>query len=596
MTDSFEPPAQPTPASPPADLPGAALMPPPPSPASGGLASGGLGSAPAPLGDLPGEPAVLPAAAPVSAPSALRLEGLVQAVDAARGRLDDAVLEPATTLAARGGHRLTLSAEHTIVALAGATGSGKSSLFNALTGLELAGVGLRRPTTSWALACSWGPPGAEGLLEWMGIPARHQVSRMSMLDRSDDDTRLDGLVLLDLPDHDSTEVAHHLEMDRLVKHADVLVWVLDPQKYADAAIHDRYIRPMAGYSDVTIVVLNQIDRISPDQRDRAMADLRRLLADEGLPNVTVLGVSAARGEGIDDLKRELVRRIRSRASAQQRLDTDVRAVAEEISRVGGRSVVPGVTDTDVDELDRALVESVGVPQIVSAISTLTRRRAVARTGWPITRWLSRLRKEPWQNLGFGDDLSPAELVKVALPEHAYLQRATAETAVREFAEKASVGFERPWREAVRGASTVQGADIVAELDRAISSTDLRAVRPAGWWSAVNLLQWVLLATAIGGFVWWGVSDLAGIGLEPRRVAGQSLALVLGLGGIVGGIVLATLSRMGARFGARSRAAYADRQLRATIDQVATTRVTGPVRAEVAAYERYRAGLERALAR
>ena len=53
--------------------------------------------------------------------------------------------------------RLRLSAAHTIVALAGATGSGKSSLFNALTGLDLAAVGVKRPTTSWATACAWDP-------------------------------------------------------------------------------------------------------------------------------------------------------------------------------------------------------------------------------------------------------------------------------------------------------------------------------------------------------------------------------------------------------------------------------------------------------
>ena len=36
------------------------------------------------------------------------------------------------------------------------------------------------------------------------------------------------------------EVLHHLEVDRLVDMADLLVWILDPQEYADAAIHDRY--------------------------------------------------------------------------------------------------------------------------------------------------------------------------------------------------------------------------------------------------------------------------------------------------------------------------------------------------------------------
>ena len=52
-------------------------------------------------------------------------------------------------------------------------------------------------------------------------------------------------MLLDLPDHDSTVAAHRLEVDRLVALVDVLVWVLDPQKYADAAIHERYLRPLA---------------------------------------------------------------------------------------------------------------------------------------------------------------------------------------------------------------------------------------------------------------------------------------------------------------------------------------------------------------
>src|SRR5512139_2768865 len=134
-----------------------------------------------------------------------RLDGLATAVQASRGRLDDAVVDPAQEVAERAASRLRLSAEHTVVALAGATGSGKSSTFNALTGLDLSAVGVRRPTTSWATACVWGQEGAAELLEWLGIPARHQVMRDSMLDSGPADTSLDGAVLLDLPDHDSTE-------------------------------------------------------------------------------------------------------------------------------------------------------------------------------------------------------------------------------------------------------------------------------------------------------------------------------------------------------------------------------------------------------
>ena len=155
-----------------------------------------------------------------------RLDGLEAAVTAARGRVDDELVTEAEAVVARASGRLRLSAEHTVVAIAGATGSGKSSTFNALTGLELSAVGVRRPTTSWATACVWGREGADELLDWLGIPPRHQTTRDSMLDTGRQDpaeAALQGVVLLDLPDHDSTEVSHHLEVDRLVNLADLLV-------------------------------------------------------------------------------------------------------------------------------------------------------------------------------------------------------------------------------------------------------------------------------------------------------------------------------------------------------------------------------------
>ncbi|MFL6154757.1 MAG: ABC transporter, partial [Marmoricola sp.] len=80
----------------------------------------------------------------------VRVHGLESAVQAARGRLDDSLLDPAEEIVGKAAERLRLSADHTVVALGGATGSGKSSTFNALVGLELASVSVRRPTTSWA--------------------------------------------------------------------------------------------------------------------------------------------------------------------------------------------------------------------------------------------------------------------------------------------------------------------------------------------------------------------------------------------------------------------------------------------------------------
>ena len=138
-------------------------------------------------------------------------------------------------------------------------------------------------------------------------------------------------MLLDLPDHDSTAVAHRLEVDRLVGLVDLLVWVLDPQKYADAAVHDRYLRPLAAHAGVLLVVLNQVDRLAPDGARGCLADLRRLLDSEGLASVPVLAVSARTGAGLPELRAELARRVAARRAASDRLVADVRGAVAGLS-------------------------------------------------------------------------------------------------------------------------------------------------------------------------------------------------------------------------------------------------------------------------
>ena len=59
-----------------------------------------------------------------------RIEALQSAAEAARGRLDDDTVGQAEEVVERAAGRLRLSADHTVVAIAGATGSGKSSTFN----------------------------------------------------------------------------------------------------------------------------------------------------------------------------------------------------------------------------------------------------------------------------------------------------------------------------------------------------------------------------------------------------------------------------------------------------------------------------------
>src|SRR5579859_8091308 len=207
-----------------------------------------------------------------------------------------ALLDDAEAVLKRAGERLRLSGSHTVIALAGGTGSGKSTLFNALSGASFSPPGVTRPMTRHVHACVWGMQGAAPLLDWLGVQRRHRYARASVLDSGESD--LDGLILLDLPDHDSVVTASMAAVDRLAKLADMVIWVLDPQKYADAAVHNRYLIPLAGHASVFTVVLNQIDTLPPDQISDCEQDLRRLLDAEGLTETPVLPVSARTGAGL----------------------------------------------------------------------------------------------------------------------------------------------------------------------------------------------------------------------------------------------------------------------------------------------------------
>src|SRR3954447_16903288 len=231
-----------------------------------------------------------------------RLTALAEATDIAEGRLEPAVVQDARAVVQRAGERIGHGLEATVVALAGPTGAGKSTLFNALAGRALTAEGVRRPTTATATAAVWGA-NQPALLDWLEVPARHVL----------DGGGPEGLVLLDLPDFDSVEAAHRLEVDRLVRLVDLLVWVVDPQKYADAALHDRYLRPLARHAAGMVVVLNQADRLGP-QAEGAREDLRRLLAASGMGRVPVLGVSARTHEGSSALRRVIEERVAGRAA------------------------------------------------------------------------------------------------------------------------------------------------------------------------------------------------------------------------------------------------------------------------------------------
>jgi GTP-binding protein EngB required for normal cell division len=500
-----------------------------------------------------------------------RLAALGEAADLGEGRLDNEAVERARAVVAQAGERLGLGLESTVVALAGPTGSGKSRLFNALAGEDLAAVGRRRPTTDAGQAAVWGDS-ADPLLDWLQIPLRHRLAADG----------LDGLVLLDLPDFDSVETAHRLEVDRIVGLADLVAWVVEPQKYADAALHDRYLRPLASHGEAMAVVLNQADLLSPHDVDAWRADVGRLLAEDGLRGAPLLVVSAETGEGLDELRRLLAERVRARDAAVARLAADVDDAAEALADACGDESAAGVRSEDRRRLATALEDAAGVPAVLRAVETSHRRRGALATGWPFFRWVRRFRPDPIRRLRLPE--TPRPEVRTSLPRPTDVQTAQVATAARRLADRAAEGLPEPWPRLVREAATGRDAEVADRLDRAVSGADLHVSRPR-WWSAASFIQKVFALAVLAGGIWLLV--LAGLGflhvdeVVPLPEAyGIPIPTWLLAGGALVGIVLAFLARLVNGGGARRRARAAARSLRARVEEVGQELVVAPVEAEL----------------
>ncbi|MHC0429683.1 YfjP family GTPase [Streptomyces sp. O3] len=514
-----------------------------------------------------------------AAPLRARLDALRELVGLSRTRLDGRTLAEAGRVLDQAAARRELSDRHTVVAIAGATGSGKSSLFNALAGVAISETGVRRPTTAAPLACSW-TDGAAGLLDRLGIPGR---LRRRPVQSPAQGAPLDGLVLVDLPDHDSAAVQHREQVDRILTLVDAVIWVVDPEKYADAVLHERYLRPMAGHAEVTFVVLNQTDRLPGDAADQVLDDLRRLLDDDGValgehgePGATVLALSAFTGDGVGELRDLLGRFVAERAAPARRISADLDAAAARLRPVYAAGQRVGLSERAREDFADRLADAVGATAAGEAAERAWRRNAGKACGTP---WLRLWRWYEAQRTGGGvPRTAPA-----APADEEPTARQRVEQAVRVVADEAAAGLPAPWGQSVRDAAARGAEGLPEALDELAVRDAAPASRPPrpGWWPMAVLLQASMtLLQVVGGL--WLVGQIVGV-CAPNL----GVPVLLMLAGIVGGPCVEWACKMAARGPARRYGLEAERRLREAASGCGRARVLDPVAAELLRYREVR---------
>jgi energy-coupling factor transporter ATP-binding protein EcfA2 len=560
------------------------------------------------------------AGAGVSAESVhARATALTSALESGLGCLPVAGVEQAASAIAKTAARTSIAGGRTVVALAGATGSGKSSLFNVLAGAEVAQVGARRPTTSKPGAAIWGSESPTALLDWLKVGTRHMVdegpseltaaragpSSEPVADPtqqpaatpapgptptgSSDGPDLGGLVLLDLPDFDSQASAHRVEADRVLEQVDVFIWVTDPQKYADARLHEDYIAKLSAHDAVTLTVLNQADRLTPEALAACRRDLVRLLTADGLLDPEVIATSARDLGGVDDLLHRLGAVVGGQHAAVQRLDSDLRSAATDL-RPSVADSEPGLGGSADTSLVDALSRAAGIPVILDAVERDFRRETAIVTGWPITRWARALRPDPLKRLGLKKDqtghssgISQSDVRSVlgrsSLPPATPAARSAVALTTRELGDRAGRELPQAWTDAVTDAAMPPGADLGDALDQAVMGTSLRARDPF-WWTLFGFLQFFLAMTAAVGLSWLIVLMVLGWlrlpAVETPTLGPLPYPSLLFVGALLVGYLISLMTGAMGRVAARRRKALVTGRLRESLEQVARDRLIAPV--------------------
>lgn len=461
-----------------------------------------------------------------------------------------------------------------VIGMLGGTGAGKSSLVNALSGGEVVTAGVRRPTTNEPCAVLPVGRAPRELLGWLGVARRVEAPRALPGDT----------VVIDMPDIDSIETGHADIAERLALRVDALVVVVNPQKYADARLHDEWLaRLRSSHASVT-VVLTHIDTVGAAEREAIERDLRRLLCERGMEDTTVLSVASTTGEGmpalVKHLSKETERVSRQAARARQGLREAAVLIRD---AVGIDGTVRGIeTDGMASDLCSAAADLAGAPIIAEAVAASTMRAGRRAGGWLPLRWIARLGADPLRRLHLDEDSRVEGATTPTLPTRSPSDEASFVNAVRREVGEHSSGRPPAWRARLVERALAGARDVPAAAHREVAD-NMRvatgAPAAARFLGGLQMLAWVV---CLVGAAWIGLAHLGRavlIDLQVPALGPVPTPTALVCVSLLVTVILAGINRGVSRWAADRRRRAVIRDLRGLCRDEVERAVVAPVRAE-----------------
>lgn len=520
-----------------------------------------------------------------------RVDAIAEAMDLLGDEAPEELSDDVAHCLAIASERNIIDPDAVLVALLGATGSGKSSLFNALIGEDAAAVSVVRPTTSAPMAAMSAAHDASALLEWLGITESVRCR--------DDRFLSDRVVLIDAPDIDSYAHDNHEVARRLAQRVDLVIWVVDPQKYADDVIHSQWIRSSGNARGASVVVLNQADLLDAAARESVAGHLGQLVRDDGLVDAPIVMASTVTGEGIASLA-DLVSVVARQVKAQYlRIHAALDSACQSIrSSIGLDSALPTFQSEGLTEaLTAAVSDAAGIDALGEDVAASYRHRCHRSTGWKPIAWASALRADPVARRHLG---RRATRDGTSVPTHSALDaagRARVIEAMRRVSDEIGRGRPAAWSRSLNALASQSATILPDVVDHVIARAPVTVHEDPGWWRWASRLQWVAWLVAAAGALWlaavWALKEFLLIVVELPLWRGIPIPSLLLLGGVLTTALIAGVSALVSRAGARRAKKRALNAIRGRLIEEVHHEATEPLEAEDERQRRIVAALERA---